>query len=101
MADSDEPVGEPIFELPIEDSLDLHLFLPRDIPDAVEAYLEEAYARGFEIVRLIHGRGIGFQRERVRGILSRTPWVSRFKDATPEAGGWGATLVSFKTRTTQ
>jgi dsDNA-specific endonuclease/ATPase MutS2 len=83
-------------ELPIEDFLDLHAFAPRDIAVAVEGYLEEAYARGFQVVRIIHGRGIGFQRERVRSILARTPSVADFRDAPPEAGGWGATVVSFR-----
>jgi dsDNA-specific endonuclease/ATPase MutS2 len=85
---------EPII-LPVEDSLDLHAFSPRDIPAAVEAYLEEAYSRGFTEVRLIHGRGIGVQRERVRSILGGTPFVARFEDAPPESGGWGATVVHF------
>lgn len=83
-------------ELPIEDFLDLHAFAPRDIEIAVEGYLEEAYAQGFKAVRIIHGRGIGFQRERVRSILARTPWVADFRDASPEGGGWGATVVSFE-----
>jgi dsDNA-specific endonuclease/ATPase MutS2 len=85
---------EPII-LPVEDSLDLHAFSPRDIPAVVEAYLEEAYSRGFTEVRLIHGRGIGVQRERVRSILAGTPFVARFEDAPPESGGWGATVVHF------
>jgi DNA-nicking Smr family endonuclease len=85
-------------ELPIEDVLDLHAFAPRDIPAAVEAYLESAFERGFDSVRIIHGRGIGFQRERVRGILERSSLVAAFRDAPPEAGGWGATLVALKTR---
>lgn len=83
-------------EIPIEDVIDLHTFAPRDIPAAVEAYLEEAARRGFETVRIIHGRGIGFQRERVRGVLERSPFVVRFGDAPPEAGGWGATLAILK-----
>ncbi len=86
---------EPI-QLPVEDVLDLHPFAPRDIPAVVEAYLEEAIQRGFKGVRIIHGRGIGFQRERVRSILARTPQVASFNDAPLEAGGWGATVVSFK-----
>jgi DNA-nicking Smr family endonuclease len=85
-------------ELPIEDFLDLHAFSPRDIPAAVEAYLEAAFGRGFSAVRIIHGRGIGFQRERVRTILERSPLVAGFRDAAPEAGGWGATLAVLKSR---
>ena len=85
---------EPI-TLPIENSLDLHAFSPRDIPAAVEAYLQEAHSRGFDSVRIIHGRGIGVQRARVRAILLRTPFVARATDAPPELGGWGATVVYF------
>jgi DNA-nicking Smr family endonuclease len=83
-------------ELPIEDVLDLHAFAPRDIAAAVEAYLEATFERGFASVRIIHGRGIGFQRERVRSILAQTSFVTSFCDAPPEAGGWGATLAALK-----
>lgn len=84
----DEPVA-----IPITDVLDLHSFAPRDIRDAVEAYLEEAHRLGFRALRIIHGRGIGVQRELVRSILSRTPYVIEFRDAPAEAGGWGATVI--------
>ena len=79
--------------LPIEDSIDLHGFQPRDIPDVVESYLEAAAEKGFSEVRLIHGRGIGFQRMRVRELLARHPLVERFSDAPATRGGWGATVV--------
>ena len=80
-------------ELPIEDSIDLHGFLPRDIPSVVEEYLWEASAQGYEEVRLIHGRGTGFQRNRVRQVLTQHPVVQSFRDAPASRGGWGATLV--------
>lgn len=79
--------------VPIEEVLDLHPFLPRDIPSVVEEYLQEAAARGFLEVRLIHGRGRGVQRGIVQEVLRRHPQVLRFADAPPERGGWGATLV--------
>jgi SAM-dependent methyltransferase len=84
------------FVVPIEDALDLHTFLPRDIPAAVEGYLEAAIEAGFREVRLIHGRGTGFQRNRVREILSTHSGVASFADAPPERGGWGATVVHLK-----
>jgi dsDNA-specific endonuclease/ATPase MutS2 len=84
------------FVLEVNDVLDLHAFAPKEISEAVEIYLEEARKKGFSIVRIIHGKGIGVQRERVRSVLSRTPFVARFRDAPIEAGGWGATLVWFK-----
>jgi DNA-nicking Smr family endonuclease len=85
--------GEPI-ELSVTDVLDLHAFAPRDAKTAVEAYLEEARRLGLRALRIIHGRGIGVQREMVRSVLSKTPYVVHFSDAPGEAGGWGATLVT-------
>lgn len=79
--------------LEIEDSIDLHAFAPPDVLSVVEAYLEAAHERGFREVRLIHGRGTGFQRARVRQLLAAHPLVLRFADAPPSRGGWGATLV--------
>ena len=89
----DEP--DPII-LPIEDSLDLHAFAPRDIPSVVDEYLQQAGARGFAEVRLIHGKGKGVQRAAVQRVLARHPLVTRFFDAPGERGGWGATVVVLK-----
>jgi dsDNA-specific endonuclease/ATPase MutS2 len=86
---------EPI-EIPITDILDLHSFAPRDVKDAIEAYLEEAYRKGLTGLRIIHGRGIGAQRNTVRTILGRTPWAVDYRDAPAEAGGWGATVVTLR-----
>jgi hypothetical protein len=79
--------------LPIEDSIDLHPFPPAAIPDVVSDYLEAAHAAGYREVRLIHGRGIGVQRERVQSLLSRHPMVLQYHDAPPTRGGWGATVA--------
>lgn len=89
---------EEVVVVPIEDSLDLHTFLPREIPAVVESYLEAASETGFREVRLIHGRGTGFQRERVRSVLTGLPDVESFQDAPPERGGWGATIVRLRAR---
>jgi len=63
-------VNEDPFEIPIEDVLDLHPFRPAEVKDVAREYLLEAHARGFRQVRLIHGRGIGVQRERMRSLLA-------------------------------
>ena len=84
--------SEPL-DVPIEDSLDLHAFAPKDVRPVVDEYLKEARARGFSEVRLIHGRGIGVQRASVQDLLAGHPLVERFFDAPPERGGWGATVV--------
>ena len=96
MGDDHEPgdIFEPEeVQLPIEDFLDLHTFRPRDVRSVVESYLEQAIESGFREVRLIHGRGIGVQREIVRSFLAKHPGVVSFTDAPPERGGWGATVV--------
>jgi DNA-nicking Smr family endonuclease len=95
MSDSEEPFPEPVV-LPVEDALDLHPFSPRDIPSVVESYLESVAKAGFREVRLVHGRGKGVQRDRVRSVLARHPRVESFAQAPPERGGWGATLVWLK-----
>jgi len=86
---------EPI-RIPITDVFDLHSVQPREVADVVEAYLEEANRLGLKSLRIIHGRGIGVQRQIVRTVLARTPFVVNFGDAPPEAGGWGATIVKLK-----
>ena len=88
----EEDVPDPVI-LPIEDSLDLHTFAPRDVPSVVDEYLRQAVARGFGEVRLIHGKGKGVQRAVVQRLLSDHPLVLRFLDAPGERGGWGATVV--------
>lgn len=86
----------PPHALPIEDAIDLHAFRPRDVPDVVRDYLDAAQARGFREVRIVHGKGIGVQRERVRAALAVHPAVESFSDAPAERGHWGATLVRLR-----
>jgi DNA-nicking Smr family endonuclease len=80
----------------ITDVLDLHSFRPQEVRDVVDAYLEEAARLELRDVRIIHGRGIGVQRKAIRTFLSRDGRVAAFRDAPPEAGGWGATLVELR-----
>lgn len=86
------PFPEPV-TIEIRDIIDLHTIPPRDVKRVVEEYLREAHAAGFRTVRIIHGKGIGVQREMVRVILARTPFVEGCADAPPDAGGLGATIV--------
>ena len=79
--------------LPIEPELDLHGFAPRDIPSLVEEYLVACREKGILEVRLVHGRGKGVQRAIVHRVLRSLPNIESFREAPPESGGWGATLV--------
>ncbi|HWS52622.1 MAG TPA: Smr/MutS family protein [Pyrinomonadaceae bacterium] len=90
-----DPFPEPV-RLEITDVFDLHAVAPREVRAVVEEYLYQARLAGFRSVRIIHGKGVGAQREAVRKILARTPFVEHFSDAPPEAGGWGATVVRLK-----
>ena len=93
---SEDPDGADPVAVPIEDSLDLHSFLPADVRSVIEEYLPAAHRKGFTEVRLIHGRGIGVQRAIVHALLSRHPLVLRFADAPEDRGGRGATLVTLR-----
>jgi DNA-nicking Smr family endonuclease len=81
---------------PITDVFDLHSVPARDAKAVVEEYLLEAERMGLKALRIIHGRGIGVQREMVRAVLARTDFVLEFRDAPAEAGGWGATIVTLR-----
>jgi dsDNA-specific endonuclease/ATPase MutS2 len=90
------PEDEEPLRIPITDVFDLHTIPPKDVRAVIEEYLIEAHRSGYRALRIIHGRGIGTQREIVRSVLSRTPFVAEFRDAPAEAGGWGATLVTLR-----
>lgn len=87
-----DPEEEPV-DIEITDSLDLHAFSPKDVKAVTIAYLEEARKKGFRVVRLIHGKGVGVQREIVRSVLSETSFVTKFRSGDEFSGGWGATIA--------
>ena len=94
--DLDNPFPDPI-EIEITDVFDLHTIRPRDVKAVVEEYLRLVHEKGFKVVRIIHGKGIGVQREAVRSILTHTEFVLDWSDAPPQAGGLGATIVRLAT----
>lgn len=99
MADEDDEPGAPeegVVEIPLSDVLDLHGFPPRDVAEIVRTYLDDACRAGFRALRIVHGRGVGVQREMVRALLARHPRVAGFRDAPAEHGGRGATVVDLR-----
>jgi DNA-nicking Smr family endonuclease len=82
--------------LPIGDLLDLHPFDPREVGDLVDDYLDEARAAGLRELRIVHGRGSGSLRERVRRRLARRSDVESFGDAPEEWARKGATVVRLR-----
>ena len=95
MSADDFAPDEPI-ELPIEDTIDLHTFLPKEVPSLLEEYLSECVKAGIFDVRIIHGKGKGFLREKVQSFLRKFPLVDSFQLADHTAGSWGATVVHLK-----
>jgi DNA-nicking Smr family endonuclease len=89
------PFPEPVV-IEFTDVLDLHSVPPNQVKALVEDYLIAAREKGFRVVRIIHGKGIGVQKEIVRSVLSQTDFVKKFVDAPAEAGGWGATTAHLK-----
>src|SRR5262245_46305864 len=79
--DWEEPDWGEISELPITDVLDLHSFRPSEIADVVRDWLDAAYDKGYRDLRIIHGKGIGVQRQTVRTLLGRDARVEAFGDA--------------------
>jgi dsDNA-specific endonuclease/ATPase MutS2 len=79
-------------ELPIEDTIDLHTFLPHEIAGLVEEYLYQALQKGYREVRIIHGRGAGVQRTIVHSILKKHERVIAFRDAMDR----GSTVATLK-----
>jgi dsDNA-specific endonuclease/ATPase MutS2 len=90
--DADNPFPDTV-DLEITDVLDLHSFSPKETKAVVRAYLDEARKKGFRIVRIIHGKGIGVQREIVRSVLSDSKIVKSYKNAPEFSGSWGSTIV--------
>ena len=95
MPGDENPFPDPVV-LEITDVFDLHAIPPQQTKAVLAEYLQQAHARRFRYVRIIHGKGIGVQREITRTVLATTPFVRRFSDAPPEAGGWGATVVELQ-----
>jgi DNA-nicking Smr family endonuclease len=89
--DENEPM-----EYPIDGTLDLHQFRPDETRDVVLEFIVECLRRNILAIRIVHGKGIGVQREIVRSLLASHPHVVSFRHESGSGGGWGATVVDLK-----
>ncbi|MCP4684791.1 MAG: Smr/MutS family protein [bacterium] len=83
-------------EFPIDGTLDLHQFSPKETRAVVEEYIQVCLERGILSLRIVHGKGIGVQREIVRSLLKSHPSVKAFRKEGGAGGGWGATVVDLE-----
>ena len=91
-------IDDELVKVPIDGVLDLHTFSPKELPDLLDDYFDACVEKRIFNVRIIHGKGKGILRDRVRSILKKHSLVESFKNAPPEAGSWGATLVKLKSK---
>lgn len=92
-----DPSGpDPDYQVEIGDELDLHGVPPREVDELVDAFVEVSLQRGRTRVKIIHGKGTGQLRARVRVLLERHPGVAGFEDAAAPGSGWGATVVTLR-----
>ena len=96
MADVPDMDKNAVVLVPIDGTLDLHNFSPKDLKCLIPEYLDECRKGNIFQVRIIHGKGIGNLRRTVHAILGRLPEVEEFKLAGESGGGWGATLVKLR-----
>jgi len=84
---------EEVLTVPIEHSIDLHTFQPKEVKNLLYDYLEAAHEKGFREVRIIHGKGTGVLKNTVHAILKKHPLVASFTQADLATGDWGATIA--------
>ena len=83
-------------ELPIDGTLDLHTFHPRDVKELVVDYIHACRDKGILQIRIVHGKGTGALRETVHSVLRKRPEVESFRLGGPGGGSWGATIVTLR-----
>lgn len=93
---TDDDVDDEPVDMPIDGTLDLHTFHPRDIKHLVPDYLHECRDRGILQVRVVHGKGTGALRKGVLALLDRIDYVESYTPGGMGGGGWGATIVHLR-----
>lgn len=99
MEEDDEPFIPETLEVPIDGTLDLHTFQPRELKTLLPDYFQACRDRDIHQVRVVHGKGTGALRRSVHALLDRLEEVESYRLGGTGEGGWGATLVVLRRAT--
>jgi len=64
--------------------------------EAADKFLDAAYLDNYDSVRIVHGIGMGALKRAIADLLSDHPHVAKWRQASPDEGGAGATVVELK-----
>jgi len=82
----------------IQDGVDLHGLTREQAAAVVVDFLNHCLARGHRCVRIVHGKGLGILKAKLRKWLPQKDEVLAFCQAPAREGGGGALLVLLKAR---
>ena len=94
--EEEEPFVPEAVEVPIDGTLDLHTFQPRELKTLLPDYFQACRDRGVHNVRVVHGKGTGALRRSVHALLDRMEGIESYRLGGMGEGSWGATLVVLK-----
>lgn len=94
--EEEEPFVPEAVEVPIDGTLDLHTFQPRELKTLLPDYFQVCRDRGIHNVRVVHGKGTGALRRSVHALLDRMEGIESYRLGGMGEGSWGATLVVLK-----
>ena len=80
----------------IKSEIDVRGMIFDDAKYTVDKYLDDAYLSGLKSVRIIHGKGSGALRSKIKEHLRHNKHIKSAKDAAYNEGGDGVTVVVFR-----
>jgi DNA mismatch repair protein MutS2 len=75
--------------------IDVHGLTADEAASVVRANLYAFYDRGYHEVFIVHGKGQGILRQKVRSMLKSAYFVKKIRAGRPEEGGDGVTVAIF------